>query len=114
MFVVFNIYNIQLAAKEAYLAAKAEVADEDRRRILAEFRTIIQEAATIAAESATDKVAAAKVASTVAEAALLASNDNKGLPSNGAPPTASGVSEGAVTGAVGLHGEQSGVVKLDR
>ncbi|CBN76762.1 Trifunctional Chorismate Mutase/Prephenate Dehydratase/Prephenate Dehydrogenase [Ectocarpus siliculosus] len=61
----------QLAAKEAYLQAKAEIADEDRRRILAEFRTLIQEAATTAAEAATEKVA-----STAAAAAALAAAES--------------------------------------
>lgn len=69
--------NCQLAAKEAYLAAKAEIADEDRRRMLAEFRTIIKEAAASAAEAATDRVAAAKFGA-AAQAALLATE--------GAPP----------------------------
>lgn len=63
--------HFQLAAKEAYLQAKAEIADEDRRRILAEFRTLIQEAATTAAEAATEKVA-----STAAEAAALAAAES--------------------------------------
>lgn len=65
---------LQLAAKEAYLQAKAEIADEDRRRILAEFRTLIQEAATTAAEAATEKVAskaAAAAALAAAESAVL-------------------------------------------
>lgn len=68
-------FPFQLAAKEAYLQAKAEIADEDRRRILAEFRTLIQEAATTAAEAATEKVAsktaAAAAALTAAERAVL-------------------------------------------
>ena len=59
----------QLAAKEAYLAAKAEIADDDRRRILAEFRTLIQEAATTAAQSATEKVAANTAANAAAATA---------------------------------------------
>ena len=59
----------QLAAKEAYLQAKAELADEDRRRILAEFRTLIQEAATTAAEAATEKVASKAAAAAALEAA---------------------------------------------
>lgn len=59
---------LQLAAKEAYLQAKAEIADEDRRRILAEFRTLIQEAATTAAEAATEKVADKAVAAAAAAA----------------------------------------------
>lgn len=56
------------------MQAKAEIADEDRRRILAEFRTLIQEAATTAAEAATEKVAskaAAAAALAAAESAVL-------------------------------------------
>lgn len=63
----------QLAAKEAYLAAKAEIADDDRRRILAEFRTLIQEAATTAAQSATEKVAADTAANAAAATAAAVS-----------------------------------------
>lgn len=59
----------QLAAKEAYLDAKAEIADDDRRRMLAEFRTLIQEAATTAAQSATEKVAANTAANAAAATA---------------------------------------------
>ncbi|CAM9840452.1 unnamed protein product, partial [Discosporangium mesarthrocarpum] len=58
-----------LAAKEAYIAAKAESADEDRRRVMAEFRTIIQEAAVTAAAAAT----AAVVEKGVGEKAAAAS-----------------------------------------
>ncbi|CAN0082904.1 unnamed protein product, partial [Laminaria digitata] len=69
-----------LAAKEAYLAAKAEIADDDRRRILAEFRTLIQEAATTAAQTATEKVAANTAASAAAAtAAAVAAAESAAL-----------------------------------
>lgn len=85
----------QLAAKEAYLAAKAETADEDRRRMLAEFRTIIKEAAASAAEAATDRVTAAKFGA-AGQAALLASE--------GAPPPKS-------SNGVGIDGSHASTTR---
>eukprot|EP00903_Cladosiphon_okamuranus_P012334 g11563.t1 len=90
----------QLAAKEAYLEAKAELADEDRRRILAEFRTLIQEAAMTAAEAATEKVAskaATAAALAAAESAVMsaaAGSSNGETPEAASASTAGGHSGG--------------------
>lgn len=105
----FSSFFFQLAAKEAYLEAKAELADEDRRRILAEFRTLIQEAATTAAEAATEKVAskaAAAAALEAAESAVMSATAGSG--SGGETPKAETPAAASASTAGGGHGSSSG------
>lgn len=104
----FSNHITQLAAKEAYLAAKAEIADEDRRRILAEFRVLIQEAATTAAEAATENIvsrtaaAAAQAAAEYAAASAASSSPSDGSDAKGggAPPVNGAKEATALAGVV--------------